>query len=64
MKSPWVSEWVTRVVMELSCQVLSIFPGMFGSGTLSHPCDSGKGPHLVAKSHCLHPAVEQGSAPA
>jgi hypothetical protein len=26
-------------------------------------CDSGEGPYLVAKLHCLHPAGEQGTAP-
>jgi hypothetical protein len=54
-------DWVAK---ECSHHDLSIFPGMFGSGTASHPCDSGAGLHLVAKSHCLHPTVEQGSAPA
>jgi hypothetical protein len=42
---------------------LSIIPRMFGSGTASHPYDCGVGP-IVAKSHCLHPDAEQGSAPA
>jgi len=37
---------------------------MSGSGTASHPCDSAEGRHLVAKSHSLHPDVEQGSAAA
>jgi hypothetical protein len=33
MKSPWVSDWVIWVAMECSRHDLSIFPGMFGSGT-------------------------------
>jgi hypothetical protein len=63
MKSPRESNQVIRVSTECSHHDLSIFPGMFNSGTMSHPCDSEQGPHLVAKSQCLHPAVEQGSAP-
>jgi hypothetical protein len=34
-------------------------PGMYGSGTAWNPCYSGKAIHLVAKSYCSHPAVEQ-----
>jgi hypothetical protein len=41
-----------------------IIPRMSGSGAASHRCDSGKGLHLVAKSHCLHPALEKESSPA
>jgi hypothetical protein len=52
------------VAAECNRHYLSIFPGMFGSETALHPCDSGEGPQLVAKSHCLHPAVKEGSAPA
>jgi hypothetical protein len=64
MKSPWVSDRVIWVANECSHHDLSIFSGMFGSGTTSHPYDSGAGPHLVAKSHCLYPTAEQGSAQA
>jgi hypothetical protein len=64
MESPWVSDRVIWVAKECNHHDLSIFSGMFGSGTASHPCDSGAGPHLVAKSQCLHPTVEQGSASA
>jgi hypothetical protein len=59
-----MSDRVMCVVTECSRHNLSIFPGMFGSGIASYPCGSGEGPHLVAKSHCSHPAVEQGSVPA
>jgi hypothetical protein len=34
MKSPWVSDWVIWVAMECSRNGLSIFPGMFDSGTV------------------------------
>jgi hypothetical protein len=38
---------------------LSIFSWMFSWGAAPHTCDSGEGPHLVAKSHSLYPVVEQ-----
>jgi hypothetical protein len=34
MKSPWVSDWAIWVAMECSRHDLSIFPGMFDSGTV------------------------------
>jgi hypothetical protein len=53
---------VIWVAIECSHRDLSIFSVMSGSGAMSHPCDSAEGRHLVAKSHSLHPDVEQGSA--
>jgi hypothetical protein len=47
------------VATECSCHYLSIIPGIFGSCSMSYPCDSGQGPHLFAISHCFHPSVEQ-----
>jgi hypothetical protein len=64
MKSPWVSDRVSWVANGCSHHDLAIFPGMSGSGTASHPCDSEAEPHLIVKSHCVHPTVEQGSDPA
>jgi hypothetical protein len=60
-KSMCVSDRVVWVAKECICKDLSIFPGMFGSGTASHPCDSGEGPHLAAKSHCSHQTMEPGT---
>jgi hypothetical protein len=41
-KSPWVSDRVIWVARECSRHDLSIFPGMFGWGTASHPWGSGE----------------------
>jgi hypothetical protein len=60
-----VSDVLMWVATECNCHDLLIFLVMFGSGTTSHPCASGEGPpQLVAKLHCLHPAVKQGNAAA
>jgi hypothetical protein len=64
LKIPLVSDWVICVATEFRHHDLSTFPGMFGSDTASYLCDSGEGPYLVARSHCLHPAAEQESHPA
>jgi hypothetical protein len=65
MKSPWVSDWEIWVAMECSCHDLAIFPGMFGLGTMSYPCDNGEGPillpgvasrmSLIFRNNCLCP---------
>lgn len=47
MESPRVSDWVIWVVMECSRHDQSIFPGIFGSGTVSHSCYRGEGPFLL-----------------
>lgn len=52
------------VAMQCSCHNLFIFLGVFSSSMMSHPCVSGEGTDLVAKSHCLLPAVEHGNASA
>jgi hypothetical protein len=64
MKSRWLSDQVMWVATECSSHNIPICLGMCGTGTTSHSCDIGEGPHPVDKSNCLYPAVEQGSAPA
>jgi hypothetical protein len=62
MERKWVSDRAMWVVTESSLHDLSILSEMSGSYTASHPSGGGEGHRCVATSHCLHPAVEQGSA--
>jgi hypothetical protein len=62
-EGPLVLDRVIWVAKECSHHDLSIFPEMFGSGTASHPCDSGVGGGgILMPNHIVYIQLEQGSA--